>query len=109
MRAYGIIEGKSTQKRRPFIPRYRTLNLTLTEETKLIHLRDKATKPYLRERASALLQIATGACGAWVARHGLLKARKTDTIYDWLNRYEAEGVDGLTIRSGRGRKAAYEP
>ncbi len=26
------------------------------------------------------------------------------TIYNWLNRYESEGIAGLRIRSGRGRK-----
>lgn len=72
-------------------------------------MRDHAEKPYLRERASALIQIAEGASGHWVARHGLLKERDPDTIYSWLDRYEAESIDGLTIRDGRGRKPAYEP
>ena len=100
---------KNTQKGVKFIPKYRPLNLTETEKNALVNMRDKAKKPYLRERASALLQIAGGRCGAWVAREGLLRRRKPDTVYGWLNRYEAEGVEGLTIRSGRGRKAAYEP
>jgi hypothetical protein len=26
------------------------------------------------------------------------------TIYNWFNRYESEGIAGLKIRSGRGRK-----
>lgn len=26
------------------------------------------------------------------------------SIYNWFNRYENEGIDGLKIRSGRGRK-----
>lgn len=72
-------------------------------------MRDHAEKPYLRERASALLQVANGRSGRWVAHNGLLRPRQADTIYKWLDRYEAEGIDGLTIRDGRGRKAAYEP
>jgi transposase len=72
-------------------------------------MRDHAEKPYLRERASAILQVADGQTGAWVARKGLLRPRKPDTIYEWLNRYEDEGLDGLVIRDGRGRKPAYEP
>lgn len=72
-------------------------------------MRDHAAKPYLRERASALLQVVEGASGHWVATNGLLKERDPDSVYSWMNRYEAQGIDGLTIRDGRGRKPAYEP
>lgn len=91
------------------MPRIRTLELSAGEEESLTDLRDHAEKPYLRERASALLQVAAGRPAAEVAREGLLKERQPDTVYVWLDRYEAEGVAGLEIRSGRGRKAAYEP
>ena len=83
--------------------------MTTEEIEKLIELRDYAAKPYLRERASALLQVFKGASGLWVAKKGLLKERDPDSIYSWLNRYETEGIEGLTIRDGRGRKPAYEP
>lgn len=72
-------------------------------------LRDRAEKPYLRERAAALLKIAAGQSPHAVAQEGLLRPRQPDTVYEWLNRYEAEGVAGLTIRDGRGRKPSYEP
>lgn len=72
-------------------------------------MRDRAKKPYLRERAAALLKIAAGKSAHAVAQNGLLRARQPDTLYRWLNRYEAEGIEGLEIREGRGRKAAYEP
>ena len=72
-------------------------------------MRDRAEKPYLRERAAALLKIAAGQSPHAVAQAGLLRPRQPDTVYEWLNRYEATGVDGLTIRDGRGRKPAYEP
>ena len=72
-------------------------------------MRDTAEKAYLRERAAALLKIAAGTSAHAVAQHGLLRQRQPDTVYDWLNRYEAEGSNGLYIRSGRGRKPAYEP
>lgn len=72
-------------------------------------MRDYAEKPYLRERASAVLQVAEGMSGRWVAQMGLLRPRKSDTVYEWLNRYETEGIDGLYIRDGRGRKPSYEP
>jgi transposase len=72
-------------------------------------MRDNADKAYLRERAAAMLKIAEGMSSHAVSQHGLLRQRKPDTVYEWLNRYEAEGIDGLYIRSGRGRKPAYEP
>lgn len=72
-------------------------------------MRDHADKPYLRERASAILQVAAGRSGRWVALNGLLRQRKPDTIYGWLDRYQNGGIDGLSIDEGRGRKAAYDP
>jgi transposase len=91
------------------MPKYRTISLTSEEKADLIEMRDHAKKPYLRERASAILQVSEGRSGRWVALHGLLRRRQPDTIYTWLNRYEAEGTAGLKIRLGRGRPAAYEP
>jgi transposase len=44
-----------------------------------------------------------------VARTGLLRPRQPDTVYAWLDRYRAEGIAGLTIRPGRGRKPAFSP
>lgn len=91
------------------MPKHRTLRLTDEEHATLTHLRDHAPQPYLRERASALLKIAAGIPPALVARTGLLRARDPDTVYAWLNRWQAEGLDGLPIRDGRGRKPAFSP
>ena len=54
-------------------------------------------------------EIADGLVAVEVARQGLLKPRDPDTVYSWLHRYEAEGLDGLRIRDGRGRKPAFSP
>jgi len=72
-------------------------------------MRDHAQKAYLRERASAILQVADGRSARWVAMEGLLRPRQPDTVCEWLNRYEAEGIADLSVRDGRGRPAAYEP
>lgn len=87
----------------------RTLSLTDLEQRALERLRATSPRPYLRERAAALLQIAQGSAPAQVARHGLLQPRDPDTVYAWLDRYLAEGISGLTIRPGRGRKPAFFP
>lgn len=33
----------------------------------------------------------------------------TVTVRHWLNRYEKEGIDGLRIKAGRGRKPILDP
>jgi hypothetical protein len=87
------------------------LKLELSEEQilELEGLRDHASKPYLRERAATILKIAQGSSGRETALHGLLKPRWQDTIYEWVQRYRAEGKAGLEIKSGRGRKPAFFP
>ncbi len=84
----------------------RQIMLSSGQRQELVKLRDTADKPYLRERAAAILKVADGTPAAVVARQGLLRQRKPDTIYDWLNRFHDEGVSGLAIRPGRGRKPA---
>lgn len=65
--------------------------------------------PYLREKAAAILKIAAGQSGRAVALHGLLQQRRPDTVYDWVHRYQAEGLAGLLVQDGRGRKPAFSP
>ena len=73
----------------------RTLTLKSIEEQELIDHRDHDPRPYVRERCSAILKIAEGRSAHWVSQNGLLKARDPDTVYEWLNAYEAEKVAGL--------------
>ncbi len=91
------------------MPRLRCLALSDDQRRELLDLRDHAPEPYLRERAAALLMIAVGLPAAVVARQGLLRPRKPDTVYAWLDRYQAEGSAGLRVRPGRGRKPAFSP
>jgi hypothetical protein len=73
----------------------RTLTLTEGQEQALRTLRNQTKDEYVRERCAALLKVAGGKTPHWVARHGLLKPRDPDTIYGWLDIYEAEGLVGL--------------
>ncbi len=73
----------------------RSLSLKSIEVQELVDHRDHDPRPYVRERCSAILKIAEGHAAHWVAQNGLLKARDPDTIYDWLNVYEAEKLAGL--------------
>jgi len=91
------------------MPRVRTLKLDEGQRAELEQARDHDPKPYVRERAAALLKVADGMSGVAVASHGLLKTRSEEAVYRWLDRYEAEGIAGLRIRKGRGRKPAFSP
>jgi len=73
----------------------RTLTLTQAQEQALTTLRDQTKDEYVRERCAALLKIAAGQSPHWVAQQGLLRPRDPDTVYGWLNIYEAEGIAGL--------------
>ena len=87
----------------------RQLVLNPTQRQELVQMRDHARQPDLRERAAALLKIADGMPAAWVARYGLLRPRRPDTVYAWLNRYQATGGAGIQVLPGRGRKPAFSP
>ena len=87
----------------------RAFDLTSVERTELTRLRDTAPQAYLRERAAALLKIADGWSAARVAREGLLRPRKPDTVYAWMDRFVDAGIAGLQMTKGRGRKPAFSP
>jgi transposase len=85
------------------------IELTPEQERELVDLRDHAPKAYVRERTAALLKLAAGESLTQVAQQGLLRPRDRHTVLNWLRRYQAEGVAGLGVRAGRGRKAAFFP
>lgn len=66
-------------------------------------------KPYMRERAAAILKVHGGLSGREVALHRLNQRHAPDTIYDWIHSYLREGIAGLQIKPGRGRKPAFFP
>ena len=73
----------------------RTLDLTETQRADLLQHRDHDPRPYVRERCAALLKIADGLSPHAVARRGLLKPRKPDTVYSWLTWYEKLGLQSV--------------
>ncbi len=87
----------------------RTLALSDEQRAELQRARDRHPKAHVREKAAALLKVADGQSAHAVAKQGLLKARDPDTVYRWLNRYLTDGLDGLAVKSGRGRKAVFSP
>jgi len=85
------------------------VTLSPDQHAELEQARDHAARAYVRERAAAVLKIAAGRSGRQVALGGLLKPRDPDSVYAWVKRYLAQGLAGLTVCAGRGRKPAYAP
>ena len=69
----------------------RSLTLDAGQRRELERIRDHDARPYMRERAAALLKVAAGLSPHWVAHFGLLKERDPDTLYHWLDRYLEAG------------------
>ena len=72
------------------------LILNAKERKALTHIRDRDPKPYKRERAAALLKIASGQSPHEVALSGLLKPRDPDTVYSWVKDFALSGIKSLT-------------
>ena len=85
----------------------RRLTLTDTERQALKQHRDHNPHPQARERCAALLKIAEGQSPHEVAQTGLLKPRDPDTVYRWLNQYEAGGMAGLLSRLQGGKRRSF--
>jgi transposase len=78
----------------------RVIILTDDARDALERVRDTHPKPYMRERAAAILQVASGASVNWVAQHGLLKRRYPKAVYKWVKSYRENGLDGLYAQRG---------
>ena len=86
-----------------------TITLTGEQRRELELARAYHERPYVRERAATILKIANGMPARQVALRGLMKQRDPDTVYAWVRRYLAEGIEGLLVKPGRGRKPTDSP
>ena len=89
------------------MPKRRTLDLTDAQRRTLVDYRDHDPRPYLRERCAALLKIADGASPYGVSQQGLLQQREPDTVYNWMNIYASEGVEGLIAHQHGGSRRGF--
>ncbi len=85
------------------------IELSQQQEQELLATRDSHAKPYMRERASAVLKVAAGESVRQVAEQGLLKRHEPETVSLWIRHYLAEGLAGWAIKTGRGRKPKFFP
>ncbi len=79
------------------MPKLITICLMPEQQEQLEKIRDTHKNAYMRERAAAILKVAQGMSPRHVALNGLLKTRKPDTVYDWIERFLSEGITGLSL------------
>jgi hypothetical protein len=89
------------------MPQRRTLTVTEAQRHQLLHHRDHDPRPYVRERCAALVKIADGLPPHAVARQGLLRPRDPDTVYAWLDRYQADGLAGVLAHPHGGDRRSW--
>jgi hypothetical protein len=85
------------------------IRLEEAERQTLQECRDHHPLPYMRMRAAAILKVSDGLAVRQVAAHGLLKPVTQEAVSSWLHRYQAQGIAGLRVKPGRGRKPAFSP
>lgn len=91
------------------MPKVYRLHLTEEQKQELVKARNSHPKPYVRERAAAILKVDSGWSLRKTAYEGLLKRHAPETVKTWCERYQHEGLKGLIIRTGRGRRASFFP
>ena len=91
------------------MPKYIRVELSEAQIQELEALRHQSPKPYLRERAAAVLKVAQGARVTEVAEKGLLIRHEPETVHTWIKSYLKSGLNGWQIQKGRGRKASFSP
>jgi hypothetical protein len=85
------------------------LPLAQEQEAEVIHAREHAPQPYLRERAAMLRKRAAGHSIRNGAATGGLKPHHRDSVCASLARSQTAGRAGLLVRQGRGRQPASFP
>ena len=91
------------------MPKQIVVKLRENQVEELEAIRHQHVKPYMRERAAAVLKVAEGQTLTVVAEKGLLTRHEPETVHLWITSYLETGLKGWEIQSGRGRKAAFSP
>jgi hypothetical protein len=91
------------------MPKLIRVELTKAQVRELEMVRHEHPKPYMRERAAALLKIAGGELLREVAENGLLIRHEPETVKGWIDTYLEGGLSAWQIKAGRGRKGAFSP
>jgi hypothetical protein len=91
------------------MPKRIKVELKAEQQRELEQVRDRHAKPYMRQRAAAVLKVAAGQTLTTVGETGLLQRHEPETVHGWIKSYLEHGLQGWAIKSGRGRKATFFP
>ena len=91
------------------MPKVYRIELTLEQQEELKLTASRHKKPFMRERAAGILKVAGANSLRQVAYHQLLTRHAPETVKGWCEAYLDQGLAGLKIRQGRGRKPAFSP
>ncbi len=79
----------------------------MVQKRTLVEHRDHDTNPQIREQGAALLKIAAGQSAYVMARQGLRKPRDPETVYEWLDWHEQDGLHGVLSRLQGGNHRSF--
>jgi len=88
------------------MPKRYKIELTKPEQEKLEGWVKNPPRPYLRERARAILKISQGETIQAVAEKLRVRVHR-NAVSEWVKRFLSSGSEGLKIKRGRGRKAVF--
>jgi transposase len=77
------------------------MELSDEQRQELTHLARQGQPAYLRAKALVVLNLGDGRSVTEVAR--IFRVSR-ESVYEWRNRYSGQGVAGLRVHAGRGRK-----
>ena len=89
------------------MPKTYRIELSEAQRHELEVARNSNSLAYVRERAAGILKVASGSSLRQVAYVGLLRRHAPETVKEWCERYLTEGLVGLRVREGRGRKPCF--
>jgi transposase len=90
------------------MPKRYQIELTDAHKQRLESWVKNPPSPYLRERARAILQVSQGETIQATAEKLHIRVHR-NAVSEWVKRFLSDGLEGLKIRSGRGRKAIFSP
>jgi hypothetical protein len=90
------------------MPKRYEIVLTEQEKQKLEGWVKHPPRPYLRERARAILKVSQGKTIQATAEELRVRVHR-NAVSEWVKRFLSERLEGLRIKRGRGRKAVFSP
>jgi Helix-turn-helix domain len=90
------------------MPKRYKIMLNEKEQQKLESWVKSPPRAYLRERARAILEVSKGESIQATAEKLRVRVHR-NAVAEWVKRFLSERLQGLKIKTGRGRKSVFSP